>query len=193
MEQYLAASSFLQLSFGRRTISCSNPLTRPLVLGVTFFPASLARDIGFRVLKDAVLLASDKGDPMILHVSLMPPDGTPLDTVLDWVSEIEAASTGCICAMKAAAEPRRDDDGAASPTSPLPWASLAAASLLPVTAARHQPCIVGPLGTSATSSATKLHLSASIDDRVDTSVAWDSDEVVHTTPVPASDAREEVA
>ena len=166
----------------------------PSGTGCFFFPASLARGVGCDVLQDDVLLASDTGDPIILHVSLKPPYGTPLKTVLAWVSRIEAASTGCVCAMKAAAEPLWDADGAAPPTSPLPWMSLAAAaSLLPMTAASHQPCTVDPLSDSASSSAAKLQVAASIDDRVGPSYAWDSDEEVHTAPFPASEAREEVA
>lgn len=161
--------------------------------GCFFFPASLARSVGFDVIQDAVLLASGTGDPIILHVSLKPPYGTPLSAVLAWVSQIEAASAGCVCAMKAAAEPLWDADGAAPPTSPLPWESLAAASLLPMTPASQQYCFVDPLCASASTSAAKLQLAASIDDRVDTSYAWVSDEVVNTAPFFASEAREEVA
>ena len=93
----------------------------PAGTGCFSFSVSLARSVGFRVIKDAVLLASDTGDPIILHVSLMPPDGTLLTTVRDWLSRIEAESTGRICALKAAAEPLWDADGATPPTSPLPW------------------------------------------------------------------------
>jgi hypothetical protein len=159
----------------------------PSGTGCFFFPASLARSVGFDVIQDEVILASDAGDPIVLHVSLKPQYGTPLKTVLAWVSQIEAASTGCVCAMKAAAE------DAAPPTSPLPWMSLAAASLLPMTSVCQQSCIVDPLCASASSSAAKLQRASSIDDCVDPSFAWVSDDVVNTAPFPASEAREEVA
>lgn len=165
----------------------------PSGTGCYFFPASLARSAGFDVIQDDVLLATDTGEPILLHVSLKPPYGTPLAAVLDWVSRIEAESTGRICALKAvAAKPTWDADGAAPPTCPLPWTSLAAASL-PPNAASQQSCIIDPLGATALLSAAKLQLATPTDDHVDTSFAWDSDEVMRTAPFRASDAREGVA
>ena len=145
--------------------------------GCFSFPVSLAREVGFTVIHDDVLLASVSGEPIVLHVSLKPPVGTPLDTVLSWMARIQAASTGRICATKAAAEPIYD--GAVPQNSPLLWKCQACSSFLPIPeAAPIRPCtrVTDPLALSASASesAAKLLRDAPLDVCEDPSHAWGS-------------------
>jgi hypothetical protein len=128
----------------------------PRDTGCFCFRPSLARSLGFHVSIDSVLLGSDAGEHIILHVTLTPPFGTLQSTVRDWLSRIAQDSVGNICACKAAGEPEHlceeGDDGSLPPAGSLPWSPLAAASLLP--AACHT--VTGPLSDSASFSAVKL-------------------------------------